>query len=429
MFLPRYFVLLLLLSIVNRIQPDDTAATASNGIADKFLAAALEDLVETLRNPQKHRIITSIFNTKVAIPQKWKNSKEHYKLVEGLTRTAKTSYPMTLRQAFAFLQHQRHEKPALNKFLKAVNASDNLRELWSDTDHCQWKGVTCNKENLVIRLELPKMELSGTLPKEIQHLQHMKVLILKDNAIGGNMDLVAHIPVLHLDRNAFTGNIPGSLLAREWSLAQNYLVGTIPPMQNNLQFLDVSHNAITGTIPALGPQLQYLIVAGNHLHGTLPVNSTTPSLEVLDVADNYFFNQNLLRLPKTMTDVNLSNNKFNLTLQKTNFFSLPSLLTLMLSNNKFAGTLPTHLKTTQLGVLFLDSNEFTGSIPTELCDLDTLANLDISRNRFTGSIPTQIGKLRSLHTIDAMHNRISGSLPNEMLQLNRNLRLNFTDNL
>lgn len=101
----------------------------------------------------------------------------------------------------------------------------------------------------------------------------------------------------------------------------------------------------------------------------------------------------------------------------------------MLSHNHFMGTLPSHFKTTQLGVLLLDSNKLTGTIPTEFCALTALANVDISRNRITGTIPTQIGLLKSLHTIDAMHNRISGSLPNEMLQLNRNLRLNFTDNL
>jgi Leucine-rich repeat (LRR) protein len=118
-----------------------------------------------------------------------------------------------------------------------------------------------------------------------------------------------------------------------------------------------------------------------------------------------------------------------MTIQNTNIFSLPSIQSVMLSNNQFSGSLPSHFKTTQLGVLLLDANALSGTIPIEFCALDALANVDISRNQITGTIPTQIGLLRSLHTIDAMHNRISGSLPNEMLQLNRNLRLNFTDNL
>jgi hypothetical protein len=283
-----------------------TATTATTtGIADKFLSDALQDLVETLRHP-KLRITEPMLNTHLAIPQKWQGSKEHYALVEGLAKTATAEhYPKTLRQAFLYLQHQRHERPALNKFLQAINGSDNMREIWSDEDHCTWKGVTCNKEKLVIRLELPKMQLSGTLPRELQHLQHLKVLILVDNEIGGPMDVVAHIPVLHLDRNAFTGTLPMSIHAREWSLAQNYFVGTIPEMQKNLQFLDVSHNAMTGTVPPLGPNMQYLIVADNALHGIIPINSTTPSIEVLDVADNDFVNENSMRLPKTMTYVNL----------------------------------------------------------------------------------------------------------------------------
>jgi hypothetical protein len=56
-------------------------------------------------------------------------------------------------------------------------------------------------------------------------------------------------------------------------------------------------------------------------------------------------------------------------------------------------------------------------------------SLDISYNDFTGTIPTEIGVMRLLHTVNAAGNRLHGSLPNEMLQMNPNLRLNFTGNL
>jgi hypothetical protein len=58
-----------------------------------------------------------------------------------------------------------------------------------------------------------------------------------------------------------------------------------------------------------------------------------------------------------------------------------------------------------------------------------LISLDISYNQFTGTIPTEIGMMRILHTVNAAGNRLQGSLPNEMLHMNPNLRLNFTDNL
>jgi hypothetical protein len=54
--------------------------------------------------------------------------------------------------------------------------------------------------------------------------------------------------------------------------------------------------------------------------------------------------------------------------------------------------------------------------------------LDISYNRIRGTIPTEIGTMSTLHTIDAMFNQLHGTLPDEMMQMNPNLRLNFTEN-
>lgn len=56
-------------------------------------------------------------------------------------------------------------------------------------------------------------------------------------------------------------------------------------------------------------------------------------------------------------------------------------------------------------------------------------SLDVSFNQLTGTIPTEIGVMSALSTINAVSNQIRGTIPNEMLNLNRNLRLNFTDNL
>jgi Leucine-rich repeat (LRR) protein len=58
-----------------------------------------------------------------------------------------------------------------------------------------------------------------------------------------------------------------------------------------------------------------------------------------------------------------------------------------------------------------------------------LFRLDVSYNSFNSTIPTEIGLLTNLYHVDAMGNQLRGSLPDEMLNMNRNLRLNFTDNL
>jgi hypothetical protein len=56
-------------------------------------------------------------------------------------------------------------------------------------------------------------------------------------------------------------------------------------------------------------------------------------------------------------------------------------------------------------------------------------SLDLSFNQLTGTIATVIGQMSALGTINIVSNNIRGTVPNEMLKLNKNLRLNFTDNL
>lgn len=56
-------------------------------------------------------------------------------------------------------------------------------------------------------------------------------------------------------------------------------------------------------------------------------------------------------------------------------------------------------------------------------------SLDVSRNQLTGTIPTELGLLKKLKNIDVSSNKLEGTLPNEMLDMEPNLRLNFTDNL
>ena len=58
-----------------------------------------------------------------------------------------------------------------------------------------------------------------------------------------------------------------------------------------------------------------------------------------------------------------------------------------------------------------------------------LCSLDVSYNNFTGTVAPELGEMTRLYTIDAMGNQLGGSLPDEMLKMNPNLRLNFSDNL
>jgi hypothetical protein len=72
------------------------------------------------------------------------------------------------------------------------------------------------------------------------------------------------------------------------------------------------------------------------------------------------------------------------------------------------------------------SSSFTHPFITFLLIVD---RLDLSFNQLSGTIATEIGQMWALESIHIVSNKIRGTVPNEMLNLNKNLRLNFTDNL
>jgi hypothetical protein len=75
-----------------------------------------------------------------------------------------------------------------------------------------------------------------------------------------------------------------------------------------------------------------------------------------------------------------------------------------------------------------DASSFTHP-SSSIVFLLVIDSLDLSFNQLTGTIATEIGQMSALGTIDIVSNKIRGTVPNEMLNLNKNLRLNFTDNL
>ena len=87
---------------------------------------------------------------------------------------------------------------------------------------------------------------------------------------------------------------------------------------------------------------------------------------------------------------------------------MPHLTSLILSQNKLSGTLPSEL------FVGLGNN---------------LVALDIGNNMLAGTIPSEIGKLQHLASLNAEANLLEGSLPLEMNRLSPNLKLNLTQNL
>eukprot|EP00850_Spirogloea_muscicola_P025516 SM003370S12904 [mRNA] locus=s3370:87:1430:- [translate_table: standard] len=83
------------------------------------------------------------------------------------------------------------------------------------TNPCGWYHVTCSADALVIRLDLSKTNLSGTLDPSIGMLPQMQYLFLNNNSLHGplpsELGNLTNLITLEAEDNMFTGPIPASL--------------------------------------------------------------------------------------------------------------------------------------------------------------------------------------------------------------------------
>uniref|UniRef100_A0A0E0LR61 non-specific serine/threonine protein kinase n=1 Tax=Oryza punctata TaxID=4537 RepID=A0A0E0LR61_ORYPU len=122
-------------------------------------------------------------------------------------------------------------------------------------------------------------------------------------------------------------------------------------------------------------------------------------------------------LSPTLTSLNLSGNAFAGELPPA-LFLLRRLVVLDVSHNFFNSTFPDGVA--KLGSLtFLDafSNCFVGELPRGIGELRRLEHLNLGGSFFNGSIPGEVGQLRRLRFLHLAGNALSGRLPGELGQL------------
>ncbi|KAL5552990.1 hypothetical protein UlMin_040391 [Ulmus minor] len=129
---------------------------------------------------------------------------------------------------------------------------------------CKLVGVSCwnEKENRLISLQLPAMELSGELPESLQFCRSLQSLDLSDNALSGSIPpqictWLPYLVTLDLSNNRLSGSIPPEIVNCKFLntliLSDNRLSGSIPyelSRLDRLKKLSVADNDLSGTIPA-----------------------------------------------------------------------------------------------------------------------------------------------------------------------------------
>ncbi|XP_031276255.1 LRR receptor-like serine/threonine-protein kinase FEI 1 [Pistacia vera] len=145
----------------------------------------------------------------------------------------------------------------------SLNDSRNLLVNWQATDEtpCKWTGISCHTHDQRVRsINLPYMQLGGTISPSIGKLNRLQRLALHQNSLHG------FIP----------NEITNCTELRALYLRANYLQGGIPANIGNLSFLtilDLSSNLLKGAIPSsLGrlTHLHSLNLSTNFFSGEIP---------------------------------------------------------------------------------------------------------------------------------------------------------------
>ncbi|CAN6550626.1 unnamed protein product [Malus baccata var. baccata] len=128
---------------------------------------------------------------------------------------------------------------------------------------CKLVGVSCwnEKENRLISLQLPSMELAGKLPESLKFCHSLQSLDLSGNALSGSIppqicNWLPYLVTLDLSGNALSGSIPPEIVNCKFLntliLNDNRLSGSLPyelGRLDRLKKLSVANNDLTGTIP------------------------------------------------------------------------------------------------------------------------------------------------------------------------------------
>ncbi|PON45528.1 Mitogen-activated protein kinase kinase kinase [Parasponia andersonii] len=147
-----------------------------------------------------------------------------------------------------------------------LNDSKNFLQNWLPTDEspCQWTGISCYSQDQRVRtINLPYMQLGGTISPSIGRLSNLQRLALHQNSLHGNIPIeitnCSELRAIYLRANYLQGGIPASIGNLSHltilDLSSNSLKGAIPSSigrLTRLHSLNLSTNFFSGEIPDIG---------------------------------------------------------------------------------------------------------------------------------------------------------------------------------
>ncbi|XXG87045.1 hypothetical protein AAC387_Pa11g1831 [Persea americana] len=250
--------------------------------------------------------------------------------------------------------------------------------------------------NRLVFLSLNSNSFTGQIPPEIGYLENLYWLDLADNALSGTipvssmstpgLDLLIHTKHFHFGNNQLSGTIPAQLFNSSMQLVHvlfdgNKLSGSIPStlgLVTTLEAVRFDRNSLSGPVPSSINNLSSineLHLSNNQLTGPVPNLTSMNDLQYVD----------------------LSNNSFDVSDVPPWFSTLGSLTTLVMENL-----------------------QVQGQLPQQLFSIPTLQTLSLRNNRFNGTLNMGQNFSLQLQTIDLQSNFISqfvtgGGYSNDLL--------------
>lgn len=324
-------------------------------------------------------------------------------------------------------------------------------------------GVTCNSKLLVQDIFIVNQNLVGSIPTELQFLQHLELLSLRHNEVSGTIPtelshLSSTLAYLDLSKNFLTGTVTPSLGSlkhlRALGLASNEFMGSLPADLRHLtqlSTLDLEDNSLNGTVHMiLGSmtELQYLYLSSNEFgdvlgdsflpnlqllkelsmnsnqfksNSELPMNLLAhPHLRLLDMSDNLLqasfpptMSASATNIPLTYLDISQNQLRSSVPLM---IQSLRNLEFLNLSNNGLEGSIPVSLGNMKsLTHIHLGENNFaSGPIPPTLFTISNLKELSLPNTQLTGAIPQWVSIMSQLKYVDFSNNTLTSAIPDSV---------------
>jgi hypothetical protein len=156
-----------------------------------------------------------------------------------------------LRQRFAYFA------------LVFSGGKDLVTDWYADPNECQWKGIFCNANKTVNRLNLIGQGLAGIFPDDVGLWTGLQYLDVGLNQLGGTLpsSIGAWTGLVYFDAsdNQLVGSLPSSIGAwtglTNFIVYKNQLTGTVPKEVSNWASIKLAYlysNKFNGTMPVIG---------------------------------------------------------------------------------------------------------------------------------------------------------------------------------